>query len=276
MYFNTIEGIQATRTTPVDPKMDHVLNNTVLFNLEQNTAVHYSLHSIPTFSIEGIEEFTELIFTQTVDMPNSFFAVASVWTHTMHELRRNHRGMGWVAMKINHDSDLMPIVVKYGFIPTVASDKKTQVAIAFFSSNKDYLESQDQIQVADKANAIAMVGQYGSVSLNLTDGTQPKAEKSKKATKVHNTTIGAEALGVYLDKMNIYEIKMAPNAGAPFYYCYGMLARMLKSLHVHLRGQKIPAVGILTSNRFEAIACLEAGFFPIESEGATTLYVKTR
>lgn len=271
IYFDVaIDGMEAVTNKATDPKVDQVVNNAILFDVDKSTAVHYAIHSVPSFGIKGIKQFYELVFTQTVDMPHSFFAAASVWNHTLSEIRRKYRGLGWIAMKVSHDSDLMPILARRGFIPTLADDDKTQVVVAFLPSGKEGLESSDQVSTDYQAKKITVTNYGGTVTLT---GSEVKLDPS---AKVSGAAVAADALGVYFDNLRIYDISIEATAGTSYYYGYATLGRLLKSLMLHMKEDPCTAVGILTSNRLEAIACLEAGFFPIESDGNETLYIKTR
>lgn len=270
-YFDVaIEGIEVVTKTTAESKTDQVVKGSILYDVDKSTAVHYAMHSVPSFGIKGVKKFYELSFTQTVDMPHSFFAAAAVWNHTLLELRRKYRGLGWVALKVSHDSDLMPILARRGFIPTMADDDKTQVVVAFLASGKDGLDSTDQVSTDYQAKTITVTNYGGKVTLT---GSECKLDPS---AKVSGVAVGAEALGVYFDNLRIYNVSIENTAGSSFYYGYATLGRLLKSLLLHMKEDPCTAVGILASNRLEAIACLEAGFFPIESDGNETLYIKTR
>ena len=275
-FFNiSLDSVQMEKSRPTQDKAPEAVTVTILYDVEKTTEVSYVLNPAPSFNVKGVERFKELVFTRAVDMPHSFFAVAQVWTHTLNEFRKKEKGCGWVAIKISHDSDLLPILVRFGFIPTLADDGQTQIAIAFLAVNTDYIAKSEKVDIDLDANKIAVEGNFGRVELA---GQEIKLHAS---SKVYGSNVNIEALGVEFHKLNVYNIQKEPVVGVPYYACYEVLARLMKSLSILLyqaRSSRDPntALGVIATNRLEAIACMEAGFFPVDYNGEGTLYIRTR
>ena len=269
-YFNAAIGeVKTSRSNP-DPILDSEIKDSILFDVDKNTVVHYTINPNPSFSVKGIDSFHELTFTEVVDMPTGFCAVASVWSHALSELRRRYRGMGWVALKAEHESDLMPILVRRGFVPTIADDGKTQVAVVFLPSIKERLDSSDQVYVDSEEKKLTLTNYGCTIELTRNDC------QLDSSNKVFGTNISVDSLGVRSDKLRIYDVSIETGANVSFYYGYATLGRLLKYLLLYLKDDTYPSIGLMVTNRFEAIACLEAGFFPVETKGKGTLYIKAR
>ena len=270
-FFNiSLDSVENTTKHPVEKNIDNVLSAEVLYDVDKSTVVCYTLHSKPSFGVQGIDDFNELVFTRTIDMPKSFFAIANVWNHTLLEFRRAHRGMGWVAMKVSHESDLMPILVRHGFIPATADDNQTQIVIAFLASGKDSLAADDKVSVNPNDKVIEVENSYGRVVLSGHDIELNSSEK------VSNSEVSIDALGVEFSRLSVFKIQKHPAPHTSFYRSYETLARLLKCLGHQMRKDASTAMGVIASNRLEAIACLEAGFFPVDYNGEGDLYIRTR
>ena len=57
-YFDVaIEGIEVVTKKTSDPNTDQVVKDSILYDVDKSTAVHYALHSVPSFGIKGVNVF---------------------------------------------------------------------------------------------------------------------------------------------------------------------------------------------------------------------------
>ena len=266
--FQGFEGTEVSFQNTSNDQMDVVVSLSASVK-DYDAEFFYSIHSKPMLQIARLGQFHELEFTSVKNMPRGFFEQASAWHHALLEICRIHRGIGWLAIRMEHSSDLLPLAVHMGFLP-VLTDDDTQIVIIYLAPKMDD-KLRDKVITSANKQAIESNCFFGSVLLH-------EAIPLDLATcKQGDLNVGLRLLAPVYEKMYVYGIDIVLNNDSDMmpapYIPYAVLGNLLK--HVCKQDFEHRLVGVAARNRHECLACLEAGFFPLRSEVKDeTLFVR--
>lgn len=256
----TFGGVDISFKGAENEMMDNVITHTAVTR-DGGAEFTFTMHSLPKLKLARIGRFHEVEFVQAKNMPRSFLEQASAWNYALGEVSRQFKNVGWLAMAMSHDSDLMDIALHHGFIPTV-DDTGVQMIIKYLpmpveSKDRDKFITSASKQVIECACFFGPIQlQGGTIPLELGNCGQGKLNP------------GLRVLARRYAQMPLYGISVvveadADTAPAPF-IPYIALTRLLQ--HVTRTDFETRLVGVVAHNRYECLACLEAGFFPLVSE----------
>lgn len=260
---NTFEHLEVTFKN-AEQVIDTQMPRTCKHN--SGAEIHYTIHTLPTLQMARIGRFHEVEFTMAKAMPQTFLEQATVWERTFRKICdeiENEKIVGFVAIRMKHDSDLIDIAMKQSFIPTV-DDTGIEMVIRYFPVNVDQRSRIHFITSSEKDKIERKCDSFGTIELT----TSENAKIGLATCGQGNKNPGLRILAQRYEEMPLYGISVKIDAdadNAPATFCpYVALKEML--MFVTLKDVKTRLVGIATHNRFEGMACLDAGFFPLVSE----------
>ena len=261
---NTFENLEVTFKNEEAQKMDSQTSR--VFKTNSGVEFHYTLHTLPTLKLARIGTFHELVFNKALNLPQSFLDQATAWSYALRDACsdiRNNKITGFVAIRMKHDSDLMSIAMQQSFIPTV-DDTGVEMVIRYFPAAVDQKSRCHFVSSSSKEVTERVCHEFGTVQLRNSEGCKMQLA-NHGLTKVNP---GLKVLAQRYAEMPLYKINVEVTADsdhAPATFSpYVSFAEMLMFLTPHDFETRL--VGIVTHNRFEGVACLRAGFFPLASE----------
>ena len=260
MNMKAFDGVEVIFRNAENELMDNVVSHTVVAR-DGGAEFTFTVHSIPKLKMARLGQFREVEFIQVKNMPRSFLDQAYSWNFALAEVSRKCKECGWLAMHMAHDSDLMDIAIHHGFIPTV-DDTGVEMIIKYLPRNVDAKERDKFITSANK-QVIECACFFGPVQLQ--GGTIPLELGNCGQGKLNP---GLRLLARRYGNMPLYGISVsvesdADSAPAPF-VPYIALTKLMQ--HVTRSDFETRLIGVVAHNRYECLACLEAGFFPLVSE----------
>ena len=235
----------------------------------------FQLSSIPSTKIDVLGKVSELNITDIKNFPyNDVFAQGNAWAKAIKSICRENP-VGWILFKLAHsDKDLMRVFMDARFIPVITDDG-TEALVAYYPVAPEAPKSVKPLFSSNKRVIEAISEDESSyVRLRIREQYEDLA-----STELGRQNPGLRHLAPIYKNMHVYDIEMvkhdviAPSDPAfPHisYKLFDLLSKVLNRLgQFDVNG---PMVCVVAHGRYEYLACLGAGFYPLESPNENETY----